>query len=387
MTNVIDLTEHLPHSAWNTFKKDLPHQVGVFSKRNWGTPLHSLCSYQGKLKPALAHKLVLSLSKLGHRIFDPFSGSGTVPLEAVINGRVALANDLSTIAVAITNAKIGETNRKGCYQIIDHLESYIDSHEPSKKSLLDANEVHFNKYISEYFHEKTYREVLLARDYFSESKDLLDANWCLVFSSMLHILHGNRPYALSRQSHPLTPYAPTGPFIKKSVVSHLTTKVSSSLSAKEKLPIEQFGHCEQVDVRKIGMLGENYCDLILTSPPFAASLDFIRLNWMRFWFAGWGLSDFKQAEFDFIESKRNKDMRVYMDIFENFAKLLSGGGLVVLHVGKNRAVDMAAVLKEFQFPNFKLSDHFVEDVSASEKHGIKDKGGTVEHQYLIYQRL
>jgi hypothetical protein len=372
---------------WEAFKDTLPHQAGVFAKRNWGTPLHSLCSYQGKLKPALAHKLVMSLSKPGDRVFDPFSGSGTVPLEAAINRRVPLANDLSTIAVAITTAKIGATTRRGCDAILDDLGSYLACNEPTEKTLQDAKEVSFNKSISEYFHEKTFREVLLARDYFISRRDLSDANWCLVFSSMLHILHGNRPYALSRRSHPLTPYAPTGDFIEKCVVSHLATKVSSSLSAKEKLPLSDFGNCEQLDVRKIAELGEGYCDLILTSPPFASSTRFYMTNWMRFWFAGWGLLDFKNAERDFVESKRNKDLRVYYEIFENFAKVLGGGGLAVLHVGKNRAVDMAGVLRKFEFPKFKLVDHFIEDVSAGEKHGIKDKGGTIEHQYLIYERL
>jgi hypothetical protein len=48
---------------------------------------------------------------------------------------------------------------------------------------------------------------------------------------------------------------------------------------------------------------------------------------------------------------------------------------------------MAATLKDFNFDSFKLVDLFIEDVSAGEKHGIKDKGGTIEHQYLIYERL
>jgi hypothetical protein len=42
-----------------------------------------------------------------------------------------------------------------------------------------------------------------------------------VFASLLHVLHGNRPYALSRRSHPLTPYAPTGPVEYKSLLRKL----------------------------------------------------------------------------------------------------------------------------------------------------------------------
>jgi len=40
---------------WQQFKEKLPHQQNPFTKRNWGHPRHSLCSYPGKLKPAIAH--------------------------------------------------------------------------------------------------------------------------------------------------------------------------------------------------------------------------------------------------------------------------------------------------------------------------------------------
>lgn len=45
----------MPRQAkWEVFQRTLPHRHGDFAKRNWGSPLHSLCSYQGKLKPSLA---------------------------------------------------------------------------------------------------------------------------------------------------------------------------------------------------------------------------------------------------------------------------------------------------------------------------------------------
>lgn len=43
----------------------------------------------------------------------------------------------------------------------------------------------------------------------------------VVISALMHILHGNRPYALSRKSHPITPYAPTGDYIYKALLGNL----------------------------------------------------------------------------------------------------------------------------------------------------------------------
>ena len=38
--------------------QELPYCREPYSKKNWGNPNHSLCSYQGKLKPAIANFLV-----------------------------------------------------------------------------------------------------------------------------------------------------------------------------------------------------------------------------------------------------------------------------------------------------------------------------------------
>ena len=52
---------------WECFKRDLPHQTEPYSKKNWGSNNHSLCSYQGKLKPAIGYHLT--------KTFVPFATS------------------------------------------------------------------------------------------------------------------------------------------------------------------------------------------------------------------------------------------------------------------------------------------------------------------------
>ncbi|MCL7409447.1 DNA methyltransferase [Marivivens donghaensis] len=376
----------MDQKLWSQFKKELPHKKGAFSKRNWGTPLHSLCSYQGKLKPALAHQLVQVFSKRGQTVFDPFSGSGTVPLEAAISGRCAVSNDLSDMAVAMSNAKIGNTNRMACDSLIDALIVWVSTRSVEPKTIEDTANIRFNKTIAEYFEPNTFQEVLKARDFFAKTKDLGDPNWCLVFSAMLHILHGNRPYALSRNSHPLTPYAPTGDYVYKNVSTHLRTKVHSALAAKESLPLTPQSISIQSDVRDLSQLADGSIDVIITSPPFASSTRFYMTNWMRFWFCGWSLTDFDNASAQFIEGNKDKSLIVYEDIFKSFGRVLKSGGPVVLHVGKNKAVDMSEKLQLLKFNDFEMVDVFSECVGSSEKHGIKDKGGTVEHQYLVYAK-
>ena len=78
------------------FMDDLPYKKSPFNGRNWGHAWHSLCSYHGKLKPAIAHFLISYFTKPGDIVLDPLCGVGTIPFEACLQGRVGVGNDLGT---------------------------------------------------------------------------------------------------------------------------------------------------------------------------------------------------------------------------------------------------------------------------------------------------
>lgn len=80
------------------FVSDLPYKKPPYGNRNWGHPWHSLCSYHGKLKPAIAHWLVSDFTKEGDVVLDPLCGVGTIPFEACLQGRIGIGNDLSELA-------------------------------------------------------------------------------------------------------------------------------------------------------------------------------------------------------------------------------------------------------------------------------------------------
>lgn len=83
--------------------------------------------------------------------------------------------------------------------------------------------------LKEYYQADTLDEILLARRFFQINKPI-NPSEMVVISALMHILHGNRPYALSRKSHPITPYAPTGDYIYKSLIGKLIEKVDKFYS-------------------------------------------------------------------------------------------------------------------------------------------------------------
>lgn len=371
-------------SLWNEFKDSFPHVEPPFSKRNWGNELHSLCSFQGKMKPSLAHHLVGVFTEPGDIVFDPFAGSGTIPFEAALSGRQALASDISVMAIALSQAKLRLSSRERATELISELEGHIQTRPASANSLQDAADVAFNKSIRDYFHPDTFEEILRARDFFLESRDLGSAEWCLVFSSMLHILHGNRPYALSRRSHPITPYAPSGEFVYKSLIKHLRDKVERSLAVGRGFSFQE-GECIPGDVLQSWDPKVRNVDCIITSPPFASSTRFYMTNWMRFWFAGWGRKEFDSETKHYLEVKQKVSMEPYDQIFAACSKRVRKGGLIVFHLGTNEKTNMAELLFDRAKRHLTVLDMFTETVEHCERHGIRDKGATVGHQYLVLQ--
>ena len=369
---------------WEQFKKELPHQSGEMVKRNWGHNWHSMCSYQGKLKPSIARSLIDTFmpSSKG-RILDVFSGVGTIPFEARLLGHTAYGFDISPAAVNISRAKLEVINKNEIQEVINKLSDFIDQN----KNSIDYNEhnlIRFNGSIESYFHPETFKEILCARKFFL-IKGELDASESLVQSCLLHILHGNRPYALSRKSHPITPFAPTGDFIYSNLVIKLIKKVERVLQNSDDIP-DTGSKVFYQDSTKSWPEEVNNLDAIITSPPFYDSTRFYSANWMRLWFSGWEKDDFQTKPKDFVDETQKKSFEIYDNIFKQSQQCLKKDGVFLMHVCKSKKSDMAGQIAKIGSNYLSLIDIFDESVEHCESHGIKDKGTPTHHQYLVFTK-
>ena len=368
--------------GWIDFRDTLPHQKGEFRKRNWGHPWHSLCSFQGKLKPSIAYNLVQALlPEKPARLLDPFAGVGTIPLEARLAGHTAFGFDLSPAAIAISRAKIEPFVKAKVDQELDELESWIN--QSVKRSKYLPGSIKFNGPLEEYFHQDTFNEILCARAFFQE-RGYAEPARALVLSCLLHVLHGNRPYALSRTSHPITPFAPTGKTEYRPLVPRVRSKVAKALFADQ--PAKGDGRIFQIDATDQWPEQVRELDAIITSPPFFDSTRFYSANWMRLWLAGWEPSDFKSQPDRFVERRQKTSFEVYEAIFAQASERLKRGGFFALHLGKSTKCDMAAELVQVGSRFLDVVDQFDESVAHCESHGIRDKGTVTAHQYVLLMR-
>jgi hypothetical protein len=360
----------------------MPHKEVPYSKRNWGHPFHSLCSYQSKLKPAIAHFLIKYFTEEGQQVLDPFGGVGTIAFESCLQGRIGLSNDINRVAYYNALAKVQTIDIDRVWDEVDRLGTFIQDKLVGAE---DASKVvlKINRDIKEYFHPDTFREILTARNYYL-AKLPADASRALVVSSLLHILHGNRPYALSRRSHGITPFAPSGPFEYKSVIEKLREKVERVAGAMYPVNYRQ-GESYNCSVFEMNR-DIDEVDAIITSPPFYGSTRFHTNNWLRLWFCGWDEEDFRVRKNEFLEVLQNKGLSIYEKVFESFHKVLKSKGICVLHLGVSSEFDMGRELAKYASKYFDFVDLIYEHVGECEKHGIKDQGATKRHAFLFLKR-
>ena len=368
-------------AEWDRFKQNLPHQQTPFTKRNWGHAWHSLCSYPGKLKPAIAHHLVETFVPKDGRVLDTFAGVGTIPFEAALTGKHAYGFEISPAAFAIASAKVQHPTEHGCRTVIETVADFIASHSVTDGELTEVNDLGFNGKIAEYYEPQTLSEVILARRYFQAHPPQTPEEQ-FVFASLLHILHGNRPYALSRRSHPLTPYKPTGHYEYRPLIGRLRAKVQRAVD--EYLPLDfRPGKIFFQDATSWWPREIDQLDAIITSPPFFDSIRFYLANWLRLWFSGWSAHDFETCPSVFVDEQQKSSFDVYIPILRQARERLKSNGVVVLHLGKSVKCDMAVHLQALGKRWFRSADLFNESVAHCESHGIRDKGTVTAHQYLV----
>jgi DNA modification methylase len=88
---------------------------------------HTFYKYPARFSPLFARTIIQLFSEPSDIVFDPFMGGGTTIVEALINGRKAWGNDISSLAGFISNVKTTPLKERDILTIKEWAESTIES--------------------------------------------------------------------------------------------------------------------------------------------------------------------------------------------------------------------------------------------------------------------
>lgn len=307
----------------------LPTHVDEFwtSKQRTGHSLHEV-SYRACYKPQLPECFIKKFGKTEAVVYDPFMGRGTTLIEAQLHGHRVIGNDINPLAKILTAPRLNPPT-------LEQIETRLHEIHLSTDAEVDTELLVF-------FHEDTLREIYGWRTYFQQERfDPVDA-WLQMV-------------ACSR----LTGHS-TGFFSVFTLPPNLATSIVAQRKINEKRnQVPEYRNTKELILRKSKQLLRHSLpdcfrrddailltesadntpqivdasvDLVVTSPPFLDTIDYMQDNWLRMWFCG---IEIEQGKIWQLKSLEDWAARM-TDVLAELYRVLKHGGRIAFEVGEVR---------------------------------------------------
>lgn len=354
---------------------------------------HGYYTYPAKFIPQLASRLINEYSQKGDIVVDPFMGSGTTVVEAIVNKRIGIGTDINNIAFLI--AKVKTTPIKGMILLQEFNGIYKDlqgrmNGDYTKYVQKALSIVPNNERIDYWFlpSQKEKLSIIFAR--ILEIQDEAIKNFFLVaFAQILKScsiwLQKSVKPTRDQNKKIYEPLILFSNQAKKMIKKHEEFNSLLDLEVKDK--IDEFRTITCGDSRNLPCKN-NSASLVVTSPPYVTSYEYADLHQLPSLWFGY-LDELQEFRKKFIgsayknrqtidlksyfadkivnalgENKKGREVKHYfadmLETFEETKRILKTGGKACIVIGNTQfqGVDIlnAEVFQE-QFENigFKTS--------------------------------
>ena len=245
---------------------------------------HGYYTYPAKFIPQLVSKLIRENSKENDIIIDPFMGSGTSIIEAIVNNRIGIGVDINEMAVLLTRVKSTPVEyRKLCHtysELIGVLCSKFTDKDFRNPTRDIENQAYFHKRINYWFkpHIRDKLAVILHHVLKIEHSNIRDF-FLIAFAQILKscaiwLQKSIKPVRDFKKKE-IDPLYRFKSQIQKMMKSH--NEFNKILSRKVIDNIELFRKIENSDARNLPCEDE-IASLITTSPPYVTSYEYADLH-------------------------------------------------------------------------------------------------------------
>jgi hypothetical protein len=319
--------------------------------RLWGHPFHPMASYLASFPASLAHAFIARYSRPGDVVLDPFSGRGTVPLQASAEGRIGAGNDLNPLAHLLTAAKVEPASAAETRTRLAALRVAWRSTSAEWLALADAvaadpdrgGPVPVPPEVAISFHPRTFAQVLFVRDalHLDERVDRFLAG------AIAGALHGKSPAYLSTLMPNTFSMAPryVRDFAERTAFASPERDLFDVLDAKlgrlhrEPAPsgpgLALLGDARDAGGRvRAALRARGLPDrarLVVTSPPYLRVVKYGYYNWLRTWFLGF---DARAIDATLDDAHRSEPYVAFMrEVLAGLRTALAEDAVIVLVLG------------------------------------------------------
>ncbi len=375
--------------------------------------MNSIPWYPAAFISPIPKLLVASLSEQGDTVLDPFGGKGTTAIETILQNRNAIYCDLNPFAAESV---------EGLFAALDYVMQEKNGLENERERVIsnipqldEVDEIiqtyGVNLEIKDWFHENTILILLaivkLIHNDENEGNTRLLLIRKLAFSSILK-------FASSQQGHftYITDNCKPVQKREKDAISLYCDKIEQIIQASQEFIVQYKLAYPKTDLkiilknRKIvtgdakdlSWITDGSVDLVVTSPPYLCSQDYIKtMRLMNLFFENRKAFDqdinqeigsraMRRRKSDVVVPKFYSDMKM---VFGNISRVLKKDGFLALVIGKGKAkviseYDIIADLIEILQSEYGLSLLFRQERRIGSR--VIQVGGVDKESILIFQK-
>lgn len=314
-------------------KNEIPYFVNEFwtSGQRQAHSIHEV-SYRACFKAQLPEFFISRLTEPGDSVYDPFMGRGTTPVQAALQGRRPLGNDINPLSKLLVRPRLEPPS---IFDVADAL-----------GTIPWTRHVEIREDLLAFYHSETLSRLTNLRDFLAENVPIDDEapdpvlDWIRMVA--INRLTGHSPGFFS--VYTLPPNQAVSVDAQRKInakrsqspeprdIARIILKKSKSLMSDGRMSPHPTGKLLTGASTASRSINEGEVDLVVTSPPFLDIVQYAQDNWLRCWFAG---IDVDQVEIAMHKTEESWTEMVRETLIEQ-ARIVRSGGHVAFEVGEVR---------------------------------------------------
>ena len=267
---------------------------------------HDLHAFAAKFPPQLPRAFIRGLTNPGDVILDPMMGSGTTVVEALLEGREGIGLDIDPLALRLCRVKVTPLDinilRDIGVTVIARASNLLSDKEIIDQNLVRRFDTQTKEFVNYWFCPTTQRELTALALAIQEIDNPLARHFLeLTFSSIIITKSGGvsraRDLAHSR------PHL-DGTKIPKNAIEQFVLKLRKNLVSIAQLKANGSNAAIITSDARLMPLADRSVDLIVTSPPYANAIDYMRAHKFSLVWFGESIGNLSELRAKYIGSER-----------------------------------------------------------------------------------